>query len=153
MNSIYNKNYSSSRIDQNNKVVNKTKKYIFKNLHEEILEENSQKIDPNFKEISSLRLSSHIGRKEIEYQRLLKVSWFLEMKYQKYQKTKKKYRLKDILTSVNSRLAKENYKTITKRTLYIDLQKLAKMGLVTSLSKSFGKDKGGYSLYKPNIFI
>ncbi|MBB6043761.1 hypothetical protein [Borreliella yangtzensis] len=63
------------------------KKFIFKKLHEKIIEENSEKIDPNFKEISSLRLSSHIGRKEIEYQRLLKVSWFLEKKYIEYQKT------------------------------------------------------------------
>ncbi|MBB6043667.1 plasmid maintenance protein [Borreliella yangtzensis] len=126
---------------------------IFKKLHLEILDENSKKTDPNLKEISNLRLSSHIGRKKIEYQRLLKVSLVLEEKYYEYQKTKKKYQVRDILACVNSRLAKANYKKIAKRTIQKDLQKLIKMGLVANFSRSLGKKIGGYSLYKVNAEI
>ncbi|WP_233778948.1 plasmid maintenance protein [Borreliella bavariensis] len=147
-------NLYNSRIDKDTKIVN-NKKYIFRKLHLQILEENSKKIDPNLKEISDLRLSSHIGRKEIEYQRLLKVSWFLEMKYQEYLQSNKlkTYQIRDVLAGVNSMLAKENYKTITKKTIQRDLKKLVEMGLVTKFSKSLGKDNGGFSLYKPNISV
>ncbi|WKC78435.1 plasmid maintenance protein (plasmid) [Borreliella turdi] len=107
------------------------------------------------KEISDLRLSSHIGRKEIEYQRLLKVPWLLEKKYQKYLKSQKleTYQIRDIIAIVNSMLAKNNYKTIAKSTMHKDLQKLIKMGLVAKFSKSLGKDNGGFSLYKVNSDI
>ncbi|MBB6032077.1 hypothetical protein HNR35_001080 [Borreliella spielmanii] len=143
------------RLKQDTENVNNPKKFIFKKLHFQILGENSKKTDPNLKEISDLRLSSHIGRKEIEYQRLLKVSWLLEKKYQKYLKSQKleKYQIKDIIKVVNSMLAKNNYKTIAKSTMHKDLQKLVKMNLVVSFSKSFGKNNGGFALYKPNADI
>lgn len=153
MNSIYN-----HRLEQDTKNVNNTKKFIFKKLHLEILQENNLKnpeINPNWKEISNSRLSSYISKKEIEYQRLLKVSWFLEKKYNEYVKSKKlkTYKLRDIVASVNSMLAKDNYKTIAKSTIQKDLKKLIKMNLVASFSKSLGKDNGGFALYKPNISI
>ncbi|WP_373585025.1 plasmid maintenance protein [Borreliella afzelii] len=146
---------SNNRVEQNTKIVNNAKKFIFKKIHLEILEQNSKKPDPNLKEISDLRLSSHIGRKEIEYQRLLKVSWLLEKKYQKYLKSQKleKYQIKDVIKVVNSMLAKSNSKPVTKRTIQRDLQKLVKMNLVTPYSKSFGKNNGGFALYKPNTNI
>ncbi|WP_419264845.1 plasmid maintenance protein [Borreliella afzelii] len=146
---------SNNRVEQNTKIVNNAKKFIFKKLHLEILEQNSKKTDPNLKEISDLRLSSHIGRKEIEYQRLLEVSWFLEKKYDEYLQSNKlkTYQIKDIIASVNSMLAKNNYKTIAKSTIQKDLKKLIKMNLVASFSKSFGKNNGGFSLYKPNTNI
>ncbi|WP_157861268.1 plasmid maintenance protein [Borreliella afzelii] len=148
-------NRFNSRLEQNTKIVNNGKKFIFKKLHFQILGENSKKTDPNLKEISDLRLSSHIGRKEIEYQRLLKVSWLLEKKYQKYLKSQKleTYQIKDIIEVVNSMLAKNNYKTVAKSTIQKDLKKLIKMGLVANYSKSFGKNNGGFSLYKPNTNI
>ncbi|WP_246863556.1 plasmid maintenance protein, partial [Borreliella garinii] len=149
------KNNYKNRLEQNAKNVNNTKKFIFKELHLEILGQNSKKPDPNLKEISDLRLSSHIGRKEIEYQRLLKVSWLLEKKYQKYLKSQKleKYRIENIVASVNSMLVKDNSKPVTKRTIQRDLQKLIKMNLVANFSKSLGKDNGGFSLYKVNSDI
>ncbi|WP_418906470.1 hypothetical protein QIA30_05170 (plasmid) [Borreliella turdi] len=57
------------------------------------------------------------------------------------------------MTSVNSMLTKDTYKTIAKRTIEKDLKKLVEMGLVYRFSKSFGKNKGGQSLYKPNSNI
>ncbi|WP_215538081.1 plasmid maintenance protein [Borreliella bavariensis] len=142
------------RLEQDNKIVN-NKKYIFRKLHFEILEQNSKKTDPNLKEISDLVLRAYIGKKEIEYQRLLKVSWFLEKKYQEYLKSQKvkTYQIRDIVASVNSMLTKDTYKTIAKRTIEKDLKKLVEMGLVYRFSKSFGKNKGGQSLYKPNSNI
>lgn len=150
MNSIYN-----HRVEQNTKIVNNGKKFIFKKIHLEILEQNSEKTDPNLAEISDLRLSSHIGRKEIEYQRILELSRFLEKKYDEYLQSNKlkTYQIKDIIDGVNSMLAKNNYKTIAKSTMHKDLQKLVKMNLVVSFSKSFGKNNGGFSLYKPNTNI
>ncbi|WP_210381845.1 plasmid maintenance protein [Borreliella garinii] len=149
------KNTYKNRLEQNAKNVNNTKKFIFKELHLEILGQNSKKPDPNLKEISDLRLSSHIGRKEIEYQRLLKVSWLLEKKYQKYLKSQKRetYQIEDIVASVNSMLVKDNSKPVTKRTIQRDLQKLIKMNLVANFSKSLGKDNGGFSIYKVNSDI
>lgn len=147
MNLIYN-----NRVEQNTKIVNNAKKFIFKKIHLEILEQNSKKTDPNLAEISNSRLGAYIAKKEIEYQRLLKVSWFLEKKYQKYLKSQKleTYQIKDIVASVNSMLAKNNCKIVTKRTIQKDLQKLIKMNLVASFSKSLGKDNGGFSLHKVN---
>ncbi|WP_327785732.1 plasmid maintenance protein, partial [Borreliella garinii] len=58
--------------------------------------------------------------------------------------------MEDIVASVNSMLVKDNSKPVTKRTIQRDLQKLLKMNLVASFSKSFGKNNGGFSLYKVN---
>ncbi|WP_412677396.1 plasmid maintenance protein [Borreliella garinii] len=145
-------NQFNSIVEQNTKIVNNQKKFIFKKLHLEILEQNSEKNNENLKEISNLRLSSYIAKKEIEYQRLLELSQFLEKKYDEYLQSNKlkTYQIKDIIASVNSMLAKNNYKPVTKRTIQRDLQKLVKMNLVASFSKSFGKNNGGFSLYKVN---
>ncbi|WP_419255421.1 plasmid maintenance protein, partial [Borreliella afzelii] len=145
----------NNRVEQNTKIVNNGKKFIFKKLHLEILEKNNLKnpeINPNLAEISSSRLSSYISKKEIEYQRLVKVSWFLKVKYDEYLQSNKRktYQIKDIIAAVNSMLAKNNYKTIAKSTIQKDLKKLLEMGLVTKFSKSLGKDNGGFSLYKVN---
>ncbi|WP_215538193.1 plasmid maintenance protein [Borreliella bavariensis] len=129
--------------------------YIFYNTHLEILEKNIEKNNFNLKEISSRRLSFHITKKEIEYQRVLKVSWFLQVKYDEYVKSKKLKtdQLSDIVTSVNSMLVKDNNRPVTKRTIQKDIKKLIKMNLVVSFSKSLGKDNGGFSFYKMKTSI
>ncbi|PRQ89478.1 hypothetical protein CV697_06315 [Borreliella burgdorferi] len=148
-------NRSNTRIVNNTKIVKNQKKYIFLNTHLEILQKNIEKNNSKLKEISNQRLSSHITKKEMEYQRLLKVSWFLKVKYDEYIKSKnlKTYQLRDIITGVNSMLAKHNNKPVTKRTIQKDIKKLVKMNLVVSFSKSFGKDNGGFSFYKINTNI
>lgn len=60
------------------------------------------------------------------------------------------YKLRDIVASVNSMLVKDNSNPVTKRTIQKDIQKLIKMNLVASFSKSLGKDNGGFSLHKVN---
>lgn len=93
------------------------KKYIYYNTHLEILEKNIEKHNFNLKEISSRRLSSHITKKEIKYLRVLKVSWFLQVKYDEYVKSKKLKtdQLSDIVTNVNSMLVKDNNRPVTKK--------------------------------------
>nr|WP_316382853.1 plasmid maintenance protein [Borreliella lusitaniae] len=75
--------------------------------------------------MSNRRLNSYIAKKEIEYQRLLKASWFLKIKHDDYIKSKKlkTYQLRDIVNSVNSMLIKDN-KPVTKRTIQKDIKKL-----------------------------
>ncbi|WP_233186386.1 plasmid maintenance protein [Borreliella burgdorferi] len=148
-------NRSNTRIVNNTKIVKNQKKYIFLNTYLEILQKNIEKNDSKLKEISNHRLSSHITKKEIEYQRLLKISWFLKAKYDEYIKSKnlKTYQLKDIIAGVNSMLVKHNNKPVTKRTIQKDIKKLIKMNLVVSFSKSLGKDNGGFSFYKINTNI
>ncbi|WP_343056774.1 plasmid maintenance protein [Borreliella lanei] len=91
----------------------------------------------------------------MECQRLLKVSWVLKAKYDEYIKSKKlkTYQLRDIITGLNSILAKHNNKPVAKRIIQKDIKKLIKINLVVSFSKSLGKDNGGFLFYKINNSI
>ncbi|WP_210360922.1 plasmid maintenance protein [Borreliella garinii] len=57
---------------------------------------------------------------------MLKVSWFLQVKYNEYVKSKnrKTYQLRDIVASVNLILLKDNNRSVTKRTIQEDIKNL-----------------------------
>nr|WP_162532505.1 plasmid maintenance protein [Borreliella garinii] len=56
----------------------------------------------------------------------MKVSWFLQVKYNEYVKSKnrKTYQLRDIVASVNLILLKDNNRSVTKRTIQEDIKNL-----------------------------